>query len=102
MSKAAGPSASPAPRGTSSNPSRLLDRHTDSCGDAFHPYRHLAVRVIDQALRDLTRPAESRTDRESARAFLAGSPMLCHWCEVAEIDPRWLVIHLRKLPASSA
>jgi len=66
-----------------------------SCPDAFLPYRRLAMRVIDQALRDLASPAQSASDRESARAFLAGSPMLDHWCEVAEIDPRWLVVYLK-------
>ncbi len=69
--------------------------------DRFLPYRHLAVRVIDQALRDLAGPAQSRNDRESARVFLAGSPMLRLWCAVAEIDPRWLVVHLQKRPAGS-
>ena len=70
-------------------------------GDLSLPYRHLAVRVIDQALRDLAGPAQSRNDRESARAFLAGSPMLRLWCAVAEIDARWLVVHLQKRPAGS-
>jgi hypothetical protein len=34
--------------------------------------RRLAVRVIAQALRDLSNGVGSRADRESARAFLAG------------------------------
>lgn len=96
------PTAPAAPaRGRRHDGARGVRPHAGSCGDAFLPYRHLAVRVIDQALRDLASPAESRNDRESARAFLAGSPMLRLWCEVAEIDPRWLVVHLRKLPAVS-
>ena len=55
------------------------------------PYRHLAVRIIDQAFRDLASPAGSATDRESARVFLAGSSMLYHWCEVADLDAKCLV-----------
>jgi hypothetical protein len=54
-------------------------------------YRHLAVRVLARALRDLSDPAGSATDRESARRFFAGSRMLFHWCRVAELDPRWIV-----------
>jgi hypothetical protein len=75
-------------------------------GEAPHtlgllPYRRLAVRVIEQALRDLAGRAESSHDRDSARAFLAGSPMLSLWCEVAEIDPRRIAGYLRKQPAGS-
>ena len=56
--------------------------------DGFAPYRHLAVHVLARALRDLLNPAGSATDRESARLFLTGSPMLSHWCHVAALDPR--------------
>jgi hypothetical protein len=68
-----------------------------SCSDALRPYRHLAVRVIDQALRDLASPVGSTSDRESARAFLAGSPGLYLWCELAALDPQWVVIRLKNL-----
>jgi hypothetical protein len=61
------------------------------------PYRHLAVRVIDQAFRDLASPAGRPADQESARTFLAGSSMLYHWCEVADLDPVWMVARARKL-----
>lgn len=46
------------------------------------PYQRVALRVISQAFRDLERPRESR----AARAFLAGSPMLRHWCALADLD----------------
>ncbi len=46
------------------------------------PYQRVALRVISQAFRDLERPRESQT----ARAFLAGSPMLRHWCALADLD----------------
>jgi hypothetical protein len=55
----------------------------------LRPYRHLAVRVLVQALLDVAKPTASAADRESARAFLAGSPMLFHWCHVAAIEPVW-------------
>ena len=75
--------------------------HAASYAGGLLPYRRLAVRVIEQALRDLAGRAESSHDRDSARAFLSGSPMLSMWCEVAEIDPRWIALYLRKLPAGS-
>ena len=46
------------------------------------PYQRVALRVIGQAFRDLERPGEAA----AARAFLAGSPMLLHWCALAELD----------------
>lgn len=46
------------------------------------PYQRVALRVISQAFRDLERPRESR----AARAFLAGSAMLSHWCALADLD----------------
>jgi hypothetical protein len=61
--------------------------------DGFAPYRHLALHVLALALRDLSNPAASRTDRESARRFLTGSPMLMHWCRVAAIEPGPLTRH---------
>lgn len=54
-------------------------------------HRHLAARVIDQAFRDADAPNGSRSDRASARAFLAGSLMLFYWCQVAELDPRRVI-----------
>jgi len=61
-----------------------------SSDDGFASYRHLAVHVLARALKDLLNPAGSPTDRESARLFLTGSPMLSHWCRVAALDPRWV------------
>ena len=66
------------------------------------PYRHLAVRVIDQAFRDLAIPTGSAAGQKSAREFLAGNSMLHHWCEVADLDPMWLVARARRLMAASA
>ena len=51
------------------------------------PYQKLATAVIERALLDATRPHLHRTAREGARAFLAGSVMFHHWCEVAGLDP---------------
>ncbi len=62
----------------------------------FMPYQHLAMHVLARALRDLSSLA-SPDDRESARRFLAGSPMLLHWCRVAELDPCMVVRHAAKL-----
>lgn len=70
--------------------------------EALRPYRHLAVRVIDQALRDYANPGQPATERESAREFLAGSDMMYHWCEVAELDPGWMVACTRRLMGISA
>jgi hypothetical protein len=61
------------------------------------PYRRLAVRVIDQALRDAADPTQSTSDRLSARLFLAGSSMLRLWCEVASLNPRWMAARARAL-----
>jgi hypothetical protein len=65
--------------------------------EGFQPYRQLAVRVLARAFQDLTSPVGSQTDRESARAFLAGSAMLVHWCRVAALDPGCIVDHAEKL-----
>lgn len=64
-------------------------------------YRHLAIQVINLALRDLTRPGGLAADRASAREFLAGSGMLSHWCALAELDPVRLVRHAEGLRSSS-
>ena len=63
--------------------------------------RHLAARVIDQACRDLSAPAGSRADRESAREFLSGSPMLYRWCEVADLEPSSMIVRAARLVAQS-
>jgi hypothetical protein len=52
----------------------------------FEPYRQLALRVIVRACMDAANPGGAETDRESARVFLAGSPMLVLWCRVAGLD----------------
>ena len=80
---------------------RLACRQPPSSDAEGAPYRHLAVRVIDQAFRDLASPAGSAAGPESARAFLAGTSMFNHWCEVADLNPEWLVARARKLMASS-
>ncbi len=60
---------------------------TDTGADAAG-YRHLALRVIGLAFRDLTKLDGTAEDRASARTFLAGSVMFRHWCAVARLDPR--------------
>jgi hypothetical protein len=72
-------------------------RHSVSGGAEGMPCRHLAIRVIDQAFRDLVSPAGSPADQRSAREFLAGSSMLHHWCRVANLDPAWMVTRAKKL-----
>ena len=64
--------------------------------EAFMPYRHLALHVLASALRDLSNAAAAATDRESARLFLAGSPMLLPWCRVAALDPRVVTRHVAR------
>ncbi len=81
--------------------SRVAWRPPPSSDAEGSPYRHLAVRVIDQAFRDLASPAGSPEGPESAREFLAGTSMLYHWCEVADLNPECLVARARKLMASS-
>lgn len=51
--------------------------------------RHLAVCVIERAVRDLSASDASDADRESARGFLCGSPMLYRWCELANVNASW-------------
>lgn len=71
------------------------------CIDGLDAYRRLAARVIAQALRDLlTRDAGA--ERESARRFLAGSRMLEHWCQLAEIDTAGLGRRARSLESRAA
>lgn len=79
----------------------ISTRRPIACDVEGRPYRHLAVRVIDLAFRDLASPLGASADQESARIFLAGSPMFYHWCEVADLDPVWMVARARKLLAHS-
>lgn len=72
-----------------------------ACRAEGAPYRHLAVRVIDQAFRDLAIPTGSAAGQESAREFLAGNSMLYHWCEVADLNPVWLVARAKRLMEQS-
>ena len=60
-------------------------------------HRFLAARVIDQAVRDVRNPNGAPTDSASARAFLAGSPMLSYWCEIAELDLNCVINRARIL-----
>ncbi len=71
----------------------------DASGNGFLPYRHLAIRVLASALRDVSSPAASPSDRESARQFFAGSDMLFHWCRVAALDPLRIADHAANLVA---
>ena len=73
-----------------------------ACDERLLPYRHLAMRVLARAVLDVMDPAGSATDRESARAFLAGSTMLQHWCHVAALDPDCIAENLERLTAGSA
>jgi hypothetical protein len=47
----------------------------------------LAVAVLRQAVHDATNPVATQRVRAGARAFLAGSPMMERWCDIAGIDP---------------
>ena len=60
-------------------------------------YRRLSVRVIEQALRDIVAAPGSTSDHDSARLFLAGSPMLKLWCELAALDPARVAAHAGQL-----
>ncbi len=68
-----------------------------SCSEAA--YRHLAVRVIQQAVRDLSGAAASPAEQESARTFLSGSPMFYRWCEFANLNAARTVARATKLMA---
>jgi hypothetical protein len=72
-----------------------------ACDERLRPYRQLAVRVLARAVLDIMDPVGSPTDRESARAFLAGSPMLEHWCHVAALDPDCVAERVERLTAES-
>jgi hypothetical protein len=73
-----------------------------ACDERWRPYRQLAIRVLARAVLDVTNPAGSANDRETARAFLAGSAMLEHWCHVAAVDPLCIAANVDRLTRDSA
>jgi hypothetical protein len=73
------------------------ERGTDRGDEGYRPYRRLAVSVLARALQDLSNPAGTATDRESARVFFTGSGMLSYWCLVASLDPQWVAGRVLKL-----
>ena len=77
------------------------DRHHTHTGPTESGCRHLAVRVIEQAFRDLTSAVGSHADQESARRFLAGSPMLSRWCEIATLSAAGTMARARVFEALS-
>jgi hypothetical protein len=78
--------------------SRLVQAFRGSArAELLAPYRTLALRVISLAVRDLITPGHSPTERDTARAFLAGSRMLTHWCKLADLDPDTIRKHIRGL-----
>jgi hypothetical protein len=83
------------PTGRRWKPARFTERSI-ALDERLRPYRHLAVRVLARALLDAIDPGGSSTDRESARAFLAGSIMLEHWCRVAGLDPACVAEHAER------
>lgn len=70
----------------------LTLRQSEAC-------RHLALRVILQAVRDLSGVAASPADQESARTFLSGSPTFYQWCEFANLNAAHTVARATKLMA---
>ena len=74
-------------------PSRVSTQRIARIPGGPAPCRHLAARVIEQALKDVLQPGQTATDRQTARSFLAGSTMLSYWCEVAGLDASQ-VIHV--------
>jgi hypothetical protein len=64
-------------------------------------YQRLAMRVIQRAFKDMIAPACAAGDRESARRFLAGSPMLLLWCSVAALDSRSVIVRANALRSRS-
>jgi hypothetical protein len=67
------------------------DEHVPAVGvgaqDLLSPYRCLALTVIKRAFCDALMGACSSAERDSAREFLVGSPIMRHWCRVAGLDP---------------
>jgi hypothetical protein len=66
----------------------MKKRPTDLLGSprALGAHQELAAAVIRQAVVDAAHPQSSVRLRANARTFLAGSPMLRHWCTVAGLD----------------
>jgi hypothetical protein len=66
----------------------MKKRPTDLLGSphALGAHQELAAAVIRQAVVDAANPQSSVRLRANARTFLAGSPMLRHWCIVAGLD----------------
>lgn len=63
----------------------------------FANYRYLALTVIERAFRDMLKGICSSTAREGAREFLVVSPMMQHWCRVAGLDPRRVILRASHL-----
>ena len=80
---------------------RLLPTRVVMADPESGPCRHLAVRVIELAFRDLASSAGLSGHQESARVFLAGSSMLDHWCAVADLDPAWMIARANRLAPAS-
>ena len=74
-------------------------RGAEGVDEGYRPYRRLAVGVLARALQDLSNPAGTATDRESARVFFTGSGMLRYWCRVASLDPQWVAGRVQQLGA---
>lgn len=70
---------------------------TDDTPEEAVTYRRLAAGVIERAFKDMMAPVCATGDRESAREFLAGSPMLFLWCRVAALDPHRVIAHAMTL-----
>lgn len=81
---------------------RLFSRLVGTADPNGGPCRHLAVRVIELAFRDLASSETLQSDHESARVFLAGSSMLTHWCAVADLDPAWMIARANRLTTESS
>lgn len=81
---------------------RLLQTRVVMADPEGAPCRHLAVRVIELAFRDLASSAGLPGHQESARVFLAGSSMLDHWCAVADLDPAWMIARANQLTTASS
>jgi len=89
------------PTGRRWKPARPTERSI-ACDEQLRPYRHLAIRVLARALLDVIDPGGSPNDRQSARAFLAGSIMLQHWCRLAGLDAGCVAEHAERFTMGSA
>ena len=61
-------------------------------------HQELAAAVIRQAVLDASSLNAPEPVRLGARAFLADSPMLRHWCGVAGLDPALVRAKLNRAP----